>query len=80
MSASNTERMLSKAEIKDGDVVLRDEYGYTLFGRVASTPSDGTAGYTKGCLLIVSGETAGAILKMNVGTSSSCNFDNATFA
>lgn len=42
-------------------------------------PTDGTAGYSKGCIWINLGATAvNAAVYSNIGTSSSCNFDPLT--
>jgi hypothetical protein len=45
-----------------------------------TVPTDGTAGYAKGCLFFHIDGSAGTMLYCNEGTSSSSDFDAVTVA
>lgn len=69
------------AEIKDGDHIGHPDRGGKIFEYGATVPTDGATGYAKGCIFIHSdGSTTTTILYVNIGTSSSCNFNAVTIA
>lgn len=54
-------------------VMAVDENNKVLFAKGTTVPSDGTAGFAKGCLFIKTDAT-GAGLYSNNGTATSCSF------
>lgn len=61
--------------------LMVDSVGNILFATGTTVPSDAEAGYAKGCLFIdtdVADGTSG--LYVNVGVTTSCNFDLVTDA
>ena len=61
-------------------VFLRDDAGHIMFAKGATPPTDGAAGYAKGCLWIDTDASAGSILLCNEGTNASCDFDAVSVA
>lgn len=51
--------------------------GFTVLAHGAAAPTDGTAGYAKGCIFI---DTTGAAVYVNEGTTTSCDFDLVSVA
>lgn len=60
-----------------GAVVL-DKNGFILLAQGNTVPTDGTAGYSAGCLFFDLDASAGAQVYMNEGSSSSCDFNLLT--
>lgn len=60
------------------DAVARKPGVGVVIATGTSAPSDGAAGYAKGCLFIDTDASAGAQLLVNEGTSSSADFNPAT--
>lgn len=57
-------------------VLQRDGAGKVLLASGTTVPTDGVAGYAKGCIFIDTDVTTGSTgLYENVGTTASCNFD-----
>lgn len=54
-------------------VMAVDENNKILFAKGTTVPTDGTAGFAKGCLFIKTNAT-GAGLYVNNGTDTSCSF------
>lgn len=64
-----------------GGVVIQGNGGEIALSYVSTIPSDGAAGYLKGCILVKTNETDGTCgLFVNVGTATSCNFDRLALA
>lgn len=58
------------------NVLVRDGDNHIMWATGTDVPSDGTSGYAKGCLFIDTNVGAGTTgLYVNVGTTSSSNFD-----
>ncbi len=65
----------------DGTGIVLEAPGYgTLLAYGATVPSDGTAGFAKGCLFIHIDGSAGTMLYCNEGTETSSDFDAVTVA
>lgn len=79
MSQHIDELTLSGVNAKPGGVactvLIRDEWGKILLARGTSVPTDGTAGFAKGCLFIDTDVATGkrAVFE-NRGTTTSCAF------
>ena len=57
-------------------VLIKDSAGKVLLCTGTTVPTDTEAGYAKGCLMIDTDVAAGTTgLYVNVGTTTSCNFD-----
>lgn len=57
-------------------VMLKDPGGHVLWARGTTVPTDGEAGYAKGCLFIDTDVGAGTTgLYVNVGSTTACDFD-----
>jgi len=62
-------------------VLIKDSAGKVLYCTGTTVPTDGEAGYAKGCLMIDTDVGAGTTgLYVNVGTTTACNFDAVTDA
>ena len=62
------------------DVLMRDTAGKVLMAKGATVPADAGTGYATGCIFLQTdgdnpGSGSGAILNINVGSPTSCNFD-----
>lgn len=63
----------------DISIYLRDKADNILLADGLDVPTDGTSGYAKGCIFIDRNVVTGSNgLYINVGTSTSCNFDATT--
>lgn len=57
-------------------VMIRDNSNHVLHATGVTVPTDGEAGYAKGCLFIDTDVVAGTTgLYVNVGTTTACDFD-----
>lgn len=73
-------KLLGKTVVDAGGVTIKaltyDEDNYILAATGTTVPTDGTAGYAKGCLFIDTDVGAGTSgIYENVGTNTACNFD-----
>lgn len=67
---------LTGKSVTAGTVLLKDASGMILLMTCTTVPSDGDAGYAKGCLVIDTNVAAGTTgLYENVGDTTACNFD-----
>ena len=58
-------------------VLIRDATGAALYARVTTVPSNGAAGYAKGCIVMHLNASIGSVdMYVNTGTSTSCVFGN----
>lgn len=54
----------------------KDANGDVIWASGATVPSDGEAGYAKGCLFIDTNASAGLVFFVNEGSNSSCDFNS----
>jgi len=57
--------------------IVYDRKGYILLAAGDTVPTDGAAGYTKGCFFVQTDGSAGTHWYLNEGTPSSCDFNAA---
>lgn len=60
-----------------GTVVLNLPGEGILMARGTTVPTDGTAGYAKGCIFVDTNASAGSVFYVNEGTKASCDFNVA---
>lgn len=66
---------------QDATGVIVKVPGYGILQAYGTTvPTDGTAGYAKGCLFFHIDGSAGTMLYCNEGTGTSCDFDAVSVA
>lgn len=58
--------------------IVSNFLGNAIIAAGASAPADGGSGYESGCIFIKNAGTEDAQIYINVGTSTSCNFDPIT--
>lgn len=61
-------------------VYLEDSAGNAMYVTGTTVPTDGTAGYGKGCIFVDTDAAAGSIFFGNEGTATSCDFDAISVA
>jgi hypothetical protein len=76
--SSHTELVVPKANGATEQVILKDDSGLKMWVEGTTVPTDGAAGYRKGCRFVDTDGGVDTTVYHNNGSATSCNFDAAT--